>query len=62
MKRKKMKPVRAWALAKNGRLYEWALATRDDIRANMGVDYGEKFVRVEIREVPKKRKARKVKK
>lgn len=59
VKRKKMKPVRAWAIRRNDGLYSWALHSRAAVLSQMGgiLEGDERIVRVEIREAPKRRKA-----
>lgn len=59
MKRKKMKPVRAWALCDNANIHPWALASRDAVIHELAGDLAEdeRVIRVEIREAPKRRKA-----
>ena len=59
MKRKKMKPVRAWAIRDDQGLYLWACHSRDAVLSEVGGHLvpDERIIRVEIREAPKRRKA-----
>lgn len=63
MKRKKMKPVRAWCLSHDGNIWpDWANTTRRGVEYSLGgkpLLPDERIIRVEIREVPRKKPARK---